>query len=201
MIRVDKDLISKEIEKDGFRYHKLKLSNKFIDSLFNHYYCHEMVENFYDSEPDFDGKYEELYNMYLDYSNMIEVTGLTFWNVVSRIDELKDTHKFSKENHTIEELKDAYLKVKKMYEDYEERRMIFCNWQEPYLKGNWGMSQKYVDSYAREIMKDFQKLNIAHNGRFFIAKNDEQIRIYIYSRDFKKVDYWFIFMKRKKRLR
>lgn len=198
MICINKEYINKELEKDGMPYKKFKLSNKIIDWLFNQYYCEEMCENFYDSEPDFE---DELYNMYLDYKDTILMTGLTFWKVMSRQDDLQRTHRFSEQEHTIEELREAYLKVNQMYADYEPIRLKILNWQEPYFKGNWGYSQCFVDSVAKETLKSIQKINVKRDGRLFWAKQDDQIRIYFYGRDFGMIDYWFIFTKRDRRIK
>lgn len=199
MICVNKELIKEELEKDGFKYKKLKLSNKFIDRLFNHYYCKEMCQNFYDSEPEFED--EELYNMYLDYQDTIRLTGLTIFKFLDIAGNEIPRVKFSEEEHTKEELKEAYFKVQQMYKDYEDTRIRFCNWQEPFFKGNWGYTQEYVDDLAKDKLKEIQKMSIKRNGRIYWTETDDQIRIYFYSRDFEEADYWFIFLKRHRRLK
>lgn len=202
MIKVDKGLINEELKRDsenGFEFHYKKLSNRFIDWLFRHYYLHEMCENFYDNEPDFDN---EEFNMYMDYQNTHEITCLTFWNIVSNLEEIeekKENFRYSKEPHTIEELKAAHDKVVQMYKDYEEHRIKFCNWQEPYFKGNWGMTQKYVDDLGKYTLKKIRNFPKSIKNRLFVTQKDDQIRIYFYGRDLLKVDYWFIFMKKKRR--
>lgn len=53
LFKVKQDLIDKELRpdiSDGFEFHYHKLSNKFLDWLFRHYYIFEMCENFYDME-------------------------------------------------------------------------------------------------------------------------------------------------------
>lgn len=203
MFCVDKKLIEEELnrtEDNGFKFHYHKLSNRFIDWIFRHYYIHEMCENFYDDEPDFD---DEEFNMYMDYQNCHELTGLSFWNIVSNLEEIeekKEDFRYSKEPHTIEELKAAHDKIVQMYKDYEETRIRFCNWQEPYFKGNWDMSQKYVDSLGKSVLKNIRNFPKTIKDRVYIAEKDDQIRIYFYGRDFWKKDYWFIFKKRKRRL-
>ena len=206
MIKVDKGLINEELKRDrenGFEFHYKKLSNRFIDWLFRHYYLHEMCENFYDNEPEFD---DEEYNMYMDYQSPHKLTGLSFWNIVSNLEEIeekKENFRYSKESHTIEELEElkaAHDKVVQMYKDYEEHRIKFCNWQEPYFKGNWGISQEYVDNFGRYILKNkIRNFPKSVKDRVFVAQKDNQIRIYFYGRDLLEVDYWFIFMKRKRR--
>ena len=78
MFYVSKELIDEELKRGkdiGFNFYYQKLSNKSIDRLFNHYYIEELCEIFYDSEPDFD---DEEFNMYMDYQNLYQLTGLTF---------------------------------------------------------------------------------------------------------------------------
>lgn len=208
MIKLDKILIDKELKSDreaGFVFSYQKLSNRFINRLFNHYYIVELCENFYDSEPDFD---DEEFKMYMDYGvvtkSLGDITGLSFWEMISNADEIgekKEQFTFSKKPHTMSELKAAYDKVVQMYKDYELKRLTFNNWQEPYFEGNWGMSQRFVDNYGRRILKNIRSCPLSAKGRLFAGKNDGQIRIYFYGRDFLQLDYWFIFEKRKKRLR
>ena len=180
-INIRQDLINKELERDtnaGYIYHKFNLHNSLISKLHNHYDCIEMCENFYDSEPDYD---DETHNMYMDY--------------------LKDqdcNFTFSEEPHTEEELKEAYYTILKQQEEYEPRRMEFCNWQEPWHKGNWGMSQEYVNCVAIEQLKLLRKNMFSNKDRLYIAYKDDKIRIYWYGRDIDYVDYWFIFKRRDK---
>ena len=204
MFYVNKELIEEELKRDkdmGFDYSYQKLSNKFMNRLFNHYYIEELCENFYDSEPDFD---EEELNMYMDYRNSFKLTGLTFWNLISNMEEIKEkkqNFKYAKQSHTLKELKAAHDKVVQMYKDYEATRINFNNWQELYFEGNWGMSQRYIDSYGRNILKRIRNFPKSKKERLYAAKKEDEIRIYFYGRDFLEVDYWFIFRKRKRRLR
>ncbi len=150
MFLLSQELIKKELKRDqdiGFDFSYRKLSNKFIDRLFNHYYLEELCENFYDSEPESD---EEEFNR---------------------------------------------------YQDYETARIHFNNWQEPYFKGNGGMSQRDIDVYGRSVLKGIRNFPKPIKGRLYIAKKENQIRIYFYGRDFLEKDYWFIFRKRKRRLK
>jgi hypothetical protein len=51
---IDKELIQDELQRDidnGFVFNYKKLSNRFLDWLFRHYYCVEQCDNFYDTEP------------------------------------------------------------------------------------------------------------------------------------------------------
>lgn len=202
MFYVSKELIEDELKKDkdaGFDFSYQKLSNRFIDRLFNHYYLEELCEFFYDSEPDFD---DEEFNMYMDYQNSHKLTGLTFWNLVSNMEEIeekKENFKYSKQPHTKKELKEAHDKVVQMYKDYEQTRITVNNWIEPYFKGNWDMSQEYVDSFGRSVLKHIRNFPKSIKNRLYFAKKDDQIRIYFYGRDFWEVDYWFVFSKRKRR--
>lgn len=202
MICVRSDLIEKELNRDkenGFCFKYKKLSKKFLDWLFRHYYIEELCENFYDSEPEFD---DEEFQMYLDYKQSIEITGRSFWEIITNIDEIekeKSNFRFSKQNHTREELKNAYEKIKQQYEDYESHRICFCNWQEPYFKGNWEMSQSYVDSFGRDVLNKIRKgFPVSIKNRLYTAQKEDLYLIYFYGRDLWKVDYWFIFKKRGK---
>lgn len=150
MFLLNQELIEEELKRDqdiGFDFSYQKLSNKFIDRLFNHYYLEELCENFYDSEPEPD---EEEFNR---------------------------------------------------YQDYETARIHFNNWQEPYFKGNGGMSQRNIDAYGRRVLKGIRNFPKPIKGRLYIAEKENQIRIYFYGRDFLEKDYWFIFRKRKRRLK
>lgn len=204
MIYIDEKLIEKELERDrenGFVFSYRKLSDKFLDRLFNHYYIAELCENFFDSEPEFD---DEEFKMYMDYQKNCRLTGMSFWNIAINLEEIrekKEAFTYSKQPHTRQELKEAYDKVIRMYKEYEPKRITFNNWQEPYFEGNWGMSQKYVDRFGKETLKKIRNCPFSAKGRLFIAEKDDQIRIYFYGRDYLQVDYWFIFVRRKKRLR
>ena len=185
MINIRKDLIEKELDRNinnGYTYKKLKLSNKFIDRLFNHYYCHEMCENWYDDEPDYD---ELEHDKYMTYCSILEGEYFNY------CDDNKE--------YPIEELKQAYVNILQQRIDYEPQRIKWCNWQEPYFKGNWGYSQEYVDSVARETLEVIKKSRVSLKDRLYYAEKDNQIRIYFYGRDFTYKDYCFVFMKRKNR--
>lgn len=179
MICVLRELIDEQLEHDrscGFEYRYVKPSNRLIDKLFRHYYAYEVCEHFYDSEPEFDS---ELFSMYMDYA-FKEHDGL----------------KYSKCEHTPEELKAAYDEVKRTAAEYEPRRIRFCNWQEVYCKGNWGMTQSFVNAYARRILKkNIRAFPYSIKERFFFAQKDSEIRVYFYGRDLIKVDYWIVLKK------
>ncbi len=170
MINIRKDLITKELADDKLQYKHCKLSNRFLSHIFNKYYCLEMCENFYDSEPELDNKLDE---MHFDF----------MFNK-------------SESSYKHQDLLDAYIKVKQIYRDYENKRIEFCSWQEPYFDGNWGMSQMEVDNTAKNTLKHIKRKSISKKDRLYFAKDEEQIRIYCYSRDYSYRDYWFIFKKK-----
>ena len=197
MVNIRKDLIYKELEHNKeFTYKPVKSTNRFLDELFRHYYVHECCENFYDSEPEIE---DEIFNMYLDFKDSIELTPKAIWETISK-GLVEKKLKYSEKEHTREELKVAYLKVMEEYKKYEPKRIEKLTWQEPYYKGNWSMSQEYVDSVSRSFMNRFKKLPVKKNGRVFMAKENDRLDIYIYARDVMKTDLWFIFKKRKKRI-
>ena len=193
MINIRKDLIEQELERDtkrGYIYHKFDLHNKFIDKLLNHYYCVEMCENWYDSEPDIDEYISDMAYMYKFGTN----------GKVHTKDYIKE--KYNKE-YTIEEAKKCNIKSNKIYEEYKnsERRLNFNNWQDSYGEGTWGMSQKEVDKLAYDTFKSIQRFNVSKKDRLYISYKDDEIRIYFYGRDFDELDYWFIFKKRDRRIK
>jgi hypothetical protein len=193
MINIRKDLIEKELERDinnGYIYHKFNLHNKFIDKLLNHYYCVEMCENWYDSEPNVDEYISDMAYMYED-----------------GIDDVIYTKEYIKEkyniNYTIEEAKKCSIEYNRIYKEYNnsEGRLTFNNWQDPCGEGIWGMSQKQVDKIVYNIFKSIQKFNVSKKDRLYISYKNDMIRIYFYGRDFNELDYWFIFKKRDRRIK
>jgi hypothetical protein len=193
MINIRKDLIEKELERDinnGYIYHKFNLHNKFIDKLLNHYYCVEMCEKWYDSEPNVDEYISDMAYMYED-----------------GIDDVIYTKEYIKEkyniNYTIEEAKKCSIEYNRIYKEYNnsEGRLTFNNWQDPCGEGIWGMSQKQVDKIVYNIFKSIQKFNVSKKDRLYISYKNDMIRIYFYGRDFNELDYWFIFKKRDRRIK
>ena len=144
LINLRKDLINEELKYDikrGYNFHYKKLSNKFLDWLFRHYYIQEFCENYYDSEP---------------------------------------------REYPINSL------------DYENARIGFCNWQEPYFKGNWGMSQNTVDENAKRTLLYIKKyFPTSIKERLYYSQNDDLFLIYFYGRDLWDIDFWFIFKRKK----
>lgn len=205
MINIRQDLIQKELYwtyRDELTYRKLKPSNRFINKLFNHYYVAEHTEHFYDSEPEYD---DEEFNMYMDYDyihhRINPASGTALFNTILNSEEIakeQGNFRFSEEEYTMEELKQAYDKITQQRKDYESRRIEFNNWIEVYSDGIWGMSQKDVDKISREHLKSIKRCGVSYNGRLYIAEKEDSIFIYYYGRDFALVDYWWIF-KRKER--
>ena len=200
MINIRQDLIQKELYwtyRDELTYRKLKPSNRFINKLFNHYYVVEHTEHFYDSEPEYD---DEEFNMYMDYDyihhRINPASGTALFNTILNSEEIakeQGNFRFSEEEYTMEELKQAYDKITQQRKDYESRRIEFNNWIEVYSDGIWGMSQKDVDKISREHLKSIKRCGVSYNGRLYIAEKEDSIFIYFYGRDFALVDYWWIF--------
>ena len=199
MLKEDKlkELSKEEFEKGNLSYKELKLSNRFVNKMRNSYKCVEAVENWYDSEPDVD---DEEYNMYLDYQKAVPsfARGKAVFDVCLRGEEIAANGGFCEKPHTQEEMREAYEKVKKIYEDYTEHRLHFCNWQEPYFNGVWEMSQKQVDNIAISTLKEIKRYPMSNKKRFYISEYDNRINIYWYGRDYKYVDYWFRFKRKEK---
>lgn len=61
-INIREDLIEKELQRGmrkGTEFHKIKLSNRFVDWIFRKFYTVEFCINFYDREPDWNENYED----------------------------------------------------------------------------------------------------------------------------------------------
>lgn len=84
-------------------------------------------------------------------------------------------------------------------EEHKLPRMEFCNWVEPYFKGNWDMSQSTVDRVASNSLRYVRKTNVKKDGRLWIAYEDDYIFIYWYGRDFMEMDYWWVMRRKNKR--
>lgn len=85
---------------------------------------------------------------------------------------------------------------RKLWRDYEERRMTFNNWIDVFGNGIWGLAQKETDKIAKDSLKDIRKWPISKKGRFFLAEKGDFLYLYCYGRDFKGEDYWFVLQKR-----
>ena len=179
---IDIELIKEELSHDkkdfGWEYHYEKPSNRFIDKLLNHYYLHEMCENFYDTEPDYD---DDLYEKYYQYEH----------------------HYASIPKDQLTEYRNAHNQILKLREEYDKKdRLTYCNWQEPYAEGIWGYTQKKCDRIAAKTLKLIRKKYGKNlRDRFFVTCNTvdgkKMIRIYFYGRDIIEMDYWFIFIERR----
>lgn len=194
MINIRKDLIAKELERDiknGFTFIQRSLSNKLLDNLYNKYNVVEACENFYDSEPHIDSYISDIAYMY-KYSTEEDLVNPERHFTIDYI--LKTYNK----EYNREESKRASEFVEAEYDKYykSDRRIEFCNWQEPYFDGNWGMSQKYVNIMSRDTLKEFRKLSVSKKDRVYFAKKEDEIRIYLYGRDVIGNDWWFIFKKK-----
>ena len=194
MINIRKDLIAKELERDiknGFTFIQRSLSNKLLDSLYNKYNVVEACENSYDSEPHIDDYISDIAYMY-KYSTEEDLVNPERHFTIDYI--LKTYNK----EYNREEAKRASEFVEAEYDKYykSDRRIEFCNWQEPYFDGNWGMSQKYVNIMSRDTLKEFRKLSVSKKDRVYFAKKEDEIRIYLYGRDVIGNDWWFIFKKK-----
>lgn len=77
-----------------------------------------------------------------------------------------------------------------------QERMSFCNWNEPYFKGNWGMSQEFVDKWALNQLKACRKWNVDKSHRFFIKEENNIIEIFAFGRDKYYSDYWWVYKKK-----
>ena len=191
-------------------------TRRIIDKLFQDYFCVEFMENFYDSEPDYD---DEEFKMYMDYvvkhKTDDEVTGTGFYEAIVYMndDDRKKKKRFSEKDHTAKEIKAAYEKIKRQQQEYDEKRIQFNNWQEPYFEGNWGLTQKKVDSIAKKQLKEILIGEIPTTNRFWILEipkedvpkgmkcwnkkiNSDCIEIYYYGRDWLGVDYCWSMQRR-----
>ena len=179
-----KNLLTGEIEKRnkllGVKPKAVVPSRSFVQRLFNNYFCEEMDEIFYDSEPELD---EEEFHMYLDYSCP------------------EAGYKRCKLKHTDEELREAFEKVREVYEKYEQQRLTFNNWVDPSFAGCWGFSQDHVDSWAKECMSSVKKTKPGYKGRMFMWQKDNYIYVYYFGRDIRGVDYWWCLEKRARKKR
>lgn len=178
-IALIKDELSFDKKDFGWEYAYIKPSNKFIDKLLNHYYLHEMCENFYDTEPDYD---DDLYEKYYEYE----------FNLASIPKDL------------LKEYKDAHEQILRLREEYDKTdRLTYNNWQEPYAEGIWGYTQNKCDRIARKTLKLIRKkYGKSLQNRFFVTCNivdgKKMIQIYFYGRDIIELDYWFIFVERRR---
>lgn len=182
MNQLCKELLQKRLtelgDADAVLYTPLKLSKRFVCWVFNHYYCYEFLECYFDSEPHLP---KETFDMYLDYSHPYP------------------DFKHCKAEHTDDELREAFEFVEKAYRDYEPQRLKLNNWIDLNTEGNWGMTQKLVDSWARECLISTKKYSPGYHGRLFMAKKDDMFWIYYFGRDVRAIDFLWVFKKRARR--
>ena len=222
-INLDMELLFKELTFCNFSnnrtlsWKRYKPNTKTIDKLFKEYKCNEFIENFYDSEPDYD---DEEFKMYMDYiakhKTNDAVTGVGIFEalVYMNDEDRKKKKRFSEKEHTAKEIKVAYEKIRKQQQDYEEKRIRFNNWQEPHFEGNWGVTQDKVDSIAKKQLKEILKGAISITDRLWILEipkeavpknmkdwngviNSDCIEIYYYGRDWLGIDYCWSMQRRK----
>ena len=168
-------------------------ANSDIDKLFKDYECVEFLENFYDSEPDYD---DEEYNMFLDYCSANKtkdsMAGCALYRIL-----INEGECFSKKPHSPFDYKMAWVHVRKQQKEYEKKRIVFCNWTEPHMEGNWGATQESVDDLAKSMMYQIKKSPIHKRDRFWIhTEPNNQICIYYYGRDYLECDYVWLMQKR-----
>ena len=182
-----------------------------IDTLFREYECYEFLEEFYDNEPDYD---EEEFHMYMDYIEQQktddEVTNGGFFEALVAMPQEGEPKKkhFASKAYSLNVLKQAYDKIRKQQEDYEPTRIKVNNWVEIHTEGNWGATQKQVDSLAKQCMIAVKKADkqegIDNTDRFWIKdakyvdlntkEEFKYLLVYYYGRDYKQVDYvWSLY--------
>ena len=172
-------------------------SSRDIDILFKNHYADEFLEYFYDSEPDYD---EETHNMYLDYCTIRGknelVTGVDFYEICLK----SDKDRYSEKDHILKELKSAYHTIVKQRDAYNKKRIRFNNWVELHECGNWDSTQEEVDSLGKITLTDMKKSPLHKHDRFWIFKDKDNwdILIYYYGRDYIQCDYAWVMKKRKK---
>ena len=181
MFYVDHELIQETLKNCSVisSFYYKKLSKKFLNWLFHHYEIEEVCEDFYDTCPKMDDNLYIPYFLYEYGSNSI----------------------YSDKEYRMEEMTSAHKAVHTIYEEYELNRIKYCKWQEPYFKGNWGMSQYDVEQVAIGILKEIRVFPRIIKERLYVGQENDYIVIYFYGRDYLQRDYWLTFKKRKKRLK
>lgn len=91
----------------------------------------------------------------------------------------------------------------KKYKDYEMIEDYYCCygddvncWQEYIGEGNWGLTKKDVKNNINYRIKELNCV-LSENNRCYIYETEEEICIYIYSRDIIKMDLRIYFYKSK----
>lgn len=169
MTNIRKDLIEGELSNNYIdKFRTLKLSNRFMDNLFNKYYCHELCINWYDSEPDID---ENLFDEYFEYAYEDGHNKQAFIEVKRQIEDYRN----SEDRLTHNTWQDPYCRgiwgMSQKQVDSMSRRIL-----------------KY----------EIKRSEVSSRDRLYIGKKDNQIRIYWYGRDVVYCDYWFIFLRKRR---
>ncbi len=220
-INIDFELLYAELQFCGYiadcrnNWKRYKPTIKDIDNLYKHYKCLEFMENFYDSEPDYD---DEEFKMYMDYivkyKTDDDVTSAGLFNALLYMNDKEKlkTKRFSEKKHSDAELKEAYKHIIKLQKEYNPRRIAFNNWQEPHFAGNWGVTQEQVDILAKKTLKAVKQAKVENRDRLWIIdipfkelpknfwswseKITSDLRIIVYyGRDYLGVDYVWIMEK------
>ena len=66
-------------------------------------------------------------------------------------------------------------------------------WQEPFFKGNWGMTQKRVNDIILDVLDEKLMKKCRTDGRMFSYEEDGVIHVLIIARDLTKDDYLITF--------
>lgn len=66
-------------------------------------------------------------------------------------------------------------------------------WQEPFFKGNWGMTQKTVNDIILGVLDEKLMKKCRTDGRMFSYEEDGVIHVLIIARDLTKDDYLITF--------
>lgn len=81
-----------------------------------------------------------------------------------------------------------------------DERICFNNWVDLFGEGIWGMNQRQVDQYAKQLMNDFRKAGHINDSRCWIGnlkwEELEFVHVYLYGRDIHTFDLHFIMRKR-----
>jgi hypothetical protein len=143
-----------------------------------------------DIENGFVFTYKKLSNRFLDWL-------FHCYYCIEQCDNFYDSEplKYNEWNE-LQRTSDGRAKLSQAYRDYELERMNFCNWQEPRFAGNWGLTQRSVDKWAKVDLKKTRDIPDSKRSRIYFTQKDDVIRIYFYGRDLLQYDQWFIFKRK-----
>ena len=173
-----------------------------LKEILKNYYPEYIVQDWYDDEPEFDD--EEEYAMFLDYQEKylkkdFKLTGTGIFMALEARDEKEGKiEKFSKQKHTKKELKEAYERVLKIYKNYEKERMKFNTWEDLYVKGNFALTQKDVNKFCKQFVKDTIEKQHQKPLKFRFTKvqvDEKQFCIFNFTRDLLGYDTRIYFTK------